>query len=675
MSTTTGFEKAFISFRIGVPLWQQEDRFGELMGLFEKYKGVTDEVAFFTSATHPCLPIEAIRERAGILARRMVDVRKFGYRTGINILATVGHHNENLANSLSGDYTPMTNLEGEVCLGSRCSNDPKMQGYIRELYEVIARANPDFIWIDDDVRFGHMPIGQGCFCEHCLERFAKKMGRRYSRAELKAAFNEGPIDPKLAIRKKWLEHNRQTIGDLMALIEKTVHAISPKIPLGFMTGDRFYEGYDFDRWAEILSGPEGLEVMWRPGGGFYEDSMVGGLIGKSHDIGRQVSMLPEVVCNIQSEIENFPYQGLKKSRRTAALESASYIAAGCTGTAFNVLTMYDEPLDEYQPLVAELHKSRPFYDLLVRNFGRLRPQGIYTGWSKDIFAAANMSQGNWVDGDVYRMAGGAANDLFGIGLPPAYSLENAQVTVLTGDVVRSLSSQEIEKIFSGGVYLDGGALVNLNQMGYRQFTGFEVEKFYEADCIEQLVEHPLNGKFAGRDRDNRQSFLWWNVPAAALVPIDDHAQRLSRLVDYNHTEVASCASGVYENNLGGRVCAAGYFPWTFVENLSKSSQMKSLFRWLSKEALAAYVGSFHKMNLWVRRTLDGGQAIGLINSSLDPAVGVELMVRTDRKEMIVYDMNCEAVRVSSSMADGPYQKFILPEVPAWQMRLVCTKTR
>ena len=34
--------KAFISFRIGVPLWIPEQRFHELLALFERHKGVTD---------------------------------------------------------------------------------------------------------------------------------------------------------------------------------------------------------------------------------------------------------------------------------------------------------------------------------------------------------------------------------------------------------------------------------------------------------------------------------------------------------------------------------------------------------------------------------------------------------------------------------------------------------
>jgi hypothetical protein len=38
----TEIEKAFISFRIGVHFWLNDNRFEELMQLFETYKGVTD---------------------------------------------------------------------------------------------------------------------------------------------------------------------------------------------------------------------------------------------------------------------------------------------------------------------------------------------------------------------------------------------------------------------------------------------------------------------------------------------------------------------------------------------------------------------------------------------------------------------------------------------------------
>ena len=74
------------------------------------------------------------------------------------------------------------------------------------------------------------------------------------------------------------------------------------------------EGCSFaDNVAKVLSGPGHVPVMWRPGGGYYEDWNTKELAGKSHDVGRQVSMLPPDVAVIQSEIENFPYQRLKKA--------------------------------------------------------------------------------------------------------------------------------------------------------------------------------------------------------------------------------------------------------------------------------------------------------------------------------------------------------------------------
>ena len=350
-SATTKVDKACISFRIGVPLWSSKKRYNEVLNLFDKYKGVTDEVTFFTSATHPPVPLNIFRERATMLKERMAEARKHGFKAGINILSTIGHHNENLDNSLNDDFTRMTNIDGQICNGSFCPNDDGMRGYVMNIYQAATQANPDYIWIDDDVRFGHMPIGLGCFCDNCLSIFEKESGVKYTRESLKKALNEGSVEQKLKIRESWLQHNRNTISNLFVLIEKNVHEISPAMPLGFMTGDRFFEGYDFDNWAKILAGPNHAPVMWRPGGGYYNDNTTSELVGKSHDVGRQVSTLPPEVVSIQSEIENFPYQRLKKAANIVALEACSHIAAGCTGAAFNVpvVTSTQQPVSILNP--------------------------------------------------------------------------------------------------------------------------------------------------------------------------------------------------------------------------------------------------------------------------------------------------------------------------------------
>jgi len=661
-------DRAFISFRIGVPQWMPEGRFRELLALFEKHRGVTDEITFFTSATHPPLPLEEIQKRARVLAQRMPEARKLGYRAGINVLSTMGHHNENLPHSLSGDYTRVTDIDGNTSQGSFCPNDPRLREYVREVYRAVAAAGPDYIWIDDDVRLaGHMPVLYTCFCDRCLALFEKESGVKYTRPALKAAFVSGPPEQRLALRKAWLKHNRDTIGRLFELIEQTVHATHPKMPLGFMTGDRFYEGYDFDRWAAILAGPAHAEVLWRPGGGFYEDDNMSGLAGKSHDVGRQVSLLPPDVVSIQSEIENFPYQRLRKSAHTTALEAASHMAAGCTGAAFNVLSGNDEPLDEFEPLVARLRQMRPFYDLMAKHLGRKPLAGIHPAWNKDTAAACDLGGGNW--GAFGRFLGESTR-LFEIGVPIAYAARAASVTLLSDDNMLAFSREEVVKMLSGGVFMDASALARLNQMGLGDLTGFDLDVVLPHDCIEKLTDHPLNRPFADRERDCRQSF--WHFPAQTLKPRDAKAQVLSRLIDYSGTETAACAMGVFENRLGGRVCVAGYFPWAFLHSLSKSAQMKAVLRWLSKDRLPAYVASFHKINLWVREPEGGHVALALTNSCLDPAREVSLLIRTARDRVRVFDMAGSETQVRASGADGPYRQFVLPMIEPWHMRLVVT---
>jgi len=664
-------ERAVISFLIGVPLALPDARFQELTALLEKYKGVTDEVTFFTSATHAPLPAEVIAQRSRLLAERIQVLRRHGYRSGINVLATIGHHNENLDNSLQGAFTRMTDIHGDICAGSFCPNDENVHAYIRHIYQSVALADPDYIWIDDDVRLaGHMPINLTCFCDHCLALFEKETGHRYTRPSLQKAMDEGPVEEKLRMRHAWLEHNRNTLARLFRLIERTVHQVRPAMALGFMTGDRFFEGYDFDTWAGILSGPDRAPVLWRPGGGYYQDSRTDELAGKSHDIGRQVSLLPQSIRSIQSEIENFPYQRLKKAADIVVLEAASHMAAGCTGAAFNVLSMYDEPLTEYEPLVAALLQARPFFDLLARSLGRTPLSGVHTFWNKNTFATAHLTGGSWFDGAALL----PQHEIYDIGLPAAYSSSTASVVLLAKNSLYAMNREEIKALLSRGLYMDAETLQHLNDMGFAELTGFRAVQSDKMDRIEKFTDHPLNGAFAGRERDNRQSFLGWNVPATHLEKTDDHAQVLSSLIDYSGRTVAGCTLGIFENRLGGRICVAGYYPWTFLQNLSKSSQMKSVFRWLSRDELPAYAASFHKVNLWFRRMGDNAWALTCTNASFDAAEDLVLMVRTRVRTAVCYDMQCRKTILHSSGADGEYQRFLLPRVQAWKMCLLVAGT-
>jgi hypothetical protein len=391
------------------------------------------------------------------------------------------------------------------------------------------------------------------------------------------------------------------------------------------------------------------------------------MVGKSHDIGRQIAFLPTSVLSIQSEIENFPYQRLKKSAHITAVEAASHMAAGCSGAAFNVLSGNDEPLDEFEPLVACLRRARPFYDLMAKHLDRARPVGLFTAWNKDQAAAGDLINNPWWSvGHVNQ-----GSQVLDLGLPAAYHCNGAAVTLLFPQSVAAMSREEIQRTLSGGVYMDVETLNALNRLGFQEWTGMSAEQPHPVDCIEEFTAHPLNGSFAGRQRDCRQSFYRVSgYVGYVLKKHDPKVETLSRLVDYGGKEVSPSSLAVFENKQGGRICVSGYYPWDHLHSLSKGAQMKAVMRWLSRDRLPAYVASYHKVNLWVREPQRGQVAVALLNASFDTANRLELAVATTSDQLRVFDMEARDSLVAASKTDGPYRHFLLPAIEPWTMRLI-----
>ena len=398
----------------------------------------------------------------------------------------------------------------------------------------------------------------------------------------------------MALRKAWLTHNVATINRLLATIERAVHEVKPGIPIGMMTHLRFYCGNGFAEYAKTLAGPNGTPVYWRPGAGFYNDFTPLQLFQKSHTLGQQVSLLPPSVVTIESEVENYPYQRLRKSCNMTALEAASHIAAGCTGTAFATLPFDSEPIAEYEPMFERLQQVRPFLDRMAKTFSRTPPVGVWSAWKKDAALVADVFGGDWFDRTAWPFGRGDA-EVFELGVSTAYSQDNAKVVLLNAQSVAMFSKEELTRILSSGVYMDAEALAAVKEKGLHDLTGMDVGQAFHIDCVEENLAHPLNGPLAGRLRNVHQSF--WSEPAYELKLVDPKAQPLARMVDFLGVEKAANSIAVFENRLGGRICVSGYYPWTWLATTNKSTQMKSVMRWLGDQ-LPAYVESYHKAVLW-----------------------------------------------------------------------------
>jgi len=656
-------KKNMHSVRVSCDIWLDPDRFEDLMTLLKKYPCGIGQVSLFTAGIHPPVVLAQMKKRSAVMKERLQKIRKAGLSGGINILATIGHHEENLDHCFSGDYFRMTNDEGAICRGSFCMNDKRyVNDYVIPVYRMLAQANPDYIWIDDDIRYGHLPIGNGCFCQCCIEKFNQKNHTDYTRDTLRMQLDGGD----LALRQAWLDHNTDSICGLFRTIGETVREIDPAIRLGWMTGERYFEGYNFAAIADALSDGGKYEIFWRPGGGAYTDYRFDDIVEKQEQVGRQNAFLPSYVTISQYEIENFPYQLLKKTPTSTALEAALSMTSGCTGAAFNILpSETGESLDTVEPWLKTIHERLPFYTLLAEKTAGKQPTGIGTGWR--INSQIAVPKGRWS-----KLYGGCyasfARELFDFGLPQSYRPDHSVVTLLTDRSTLAWTDDEIREAFTGGIYLDAGALDCLNAQGYSSYTGFKAGAVHPVDAREYYLPCKINDGIEKGIRNCRQAFN--HGDSYGIIPDDASAEVIAKLIDYENADMDSCCIGMYENELGGRICAAGYYPFSWVSDYMKTIQLKRIFVNLSKETLPSYVETYCRIR---NHTFVDGEKITvtLCNPGNEPLSQIKVAIRTNAAHAVVYTQKGDAYTVNAEYTDSDkYRFFTAEQIPPYEMVII-----
>lgn len=658
-----------LSLRVSRPIWEIPERFEELVGMLKRHPKAFDEIALFTSFTHPPLTQDVLLQVAANAAKVIPVFKDMGYSCGINMLSTVGHHEENLEYSLDEPWQRMMDIDGNVSRGVYCPLDPGLRGYIYKSYRALTEAKPDFIWIDDDVRLeGHMPVVQCCFCDRCIEQFSEITKTKWTRESLKAALNSADPEYAMQVRKAWLHSNSDKMLDVMHQVRVAVDSVKPGLPVGLMCGESFYNGYGFGEWLEELSRDADKPGMLRPGGGFYVDTTPTAILQKSHSIGRQSAEVGKYVVDIQSEIECFPYARLGKSLKMTCTESAVYIANGCTGTAFNIMGSLGAPIAEYEAFLVEIEKYRDFFELISDTFRRSDCEGMWQLSSRDLLAAENAGS-EWFTGARTLPVNGQVIEISTVGIPIATSQSGANFAFVTGKAPLAFSREEMIKLLSGGVMMDGEALECLTDMGFGDLLGFKIVGKREDDTVEELTDDPINEGFVGWHRDCRQSFKWWTETAYLLEPTDEKSRVTSKAVDFE-LKGDLPVSGLYENKLGGRVAIFGYFPWSFTGSLVRSTQLKRTALWLSRNEMPGYVESYDKVAIWCRRNPQGGPAVFLLNTSLDSTVDLKVRIKGASENITMHTPFASPVKLAGEIGEDGYLTFTVPELGAWNMAML-----
>lgn len=606
--------------------------FESLIRQFSQHPDVCDEVWLFMSepTSYGYHPLKQVEELCRTIQKQMDAFRALGIRAGINLWPTFGAQDVGCDPNLRPPmpFPHMVGYDGSPAPALACPSSPEFLSYIREKFHIMAKARPDFIWVDDDCRLTHMGSPYPCFCQGCVARFQN--GRFGSRKELVTALNQ-PENAKL--RREWCAYNADRLANFCKTVRAAVDEVDPSIETPFMSvgySHTTYSGDYLEKCAAALRAK-----AFRPGHGFYWDDRPRELFSKTMDIARQVQRLP-IHEDILMEEESHPRIPLDKANAIRILEIGASLGAGCNGIAFNHLFKCSgsDPAFYLEEEMKLLHQCRPMFQRFNEFARELPMAGIWPIDNEWKMAGMEVEEDGWFQEDKRGYGFDTADNWATYGFALSADPEHAYANLLHGRMVETFSDDQIQALFEKPVLMDHEALAVLEKRGLSHLAGATLGKTHEG-IEEVLTDHPLNGEFKGSSRS----------------PLFASAHDLLPLPGWTAEELAY-NQGPYGVRFGvstlrmtkeGRapVVIFGHGPYRFIGSPGKLCQMQGLVEDMGAPLLLCpQPGTFAPGRVTPFFRTDGkrGAAV-LINASFDPAkqLNLELKLTGEKATLLRMD--------------------------------------
>jgi hypothetical protein len=660
-----------ISYRIGMDHFHPPERVEELCVFLEQHRPAVDEITLFTEAVLGYHPLEFLEARLPIFERALRRFRELGWRAGLNVANTIGHldgtvgHLDGVPDRLwEVPWQKMVGHDGTVARACSCPIDPAFLEDVRQRYRLLAALEPDFIWVDDDLRINyHPPVRYACFCPLCLADISHRLDQEFTRESLVEALSCETWPEPHPVRRAWDQRNHEAALGILRAVEEAAHEVAPGLELGLMMslGEE-----RVDQWLDALAGPEEAPVRLRPGTGWYVDNYPAGLFDKALSLGKITAhSRPERLASIQCEIENCPDHKLGKSVHLNLVESACYQATGCRGIAYNILPVGPNALDDCEARLAGIERWRPFFERLVEWGGQLPARGLWTASSSAYYRGGYFG-GDWSQLEPYGPATRALREL---GLPQAFRREDACAVVLAGGAISAFAPEEVMRLLAGGVIADAEAALWIERMGLGSLLGVHPEPIHPGGVLERMTDHSLNGDFGGRWHGSSLDFFLKDASVSRLEPLVPEVETLAELFFYYTEENLGASVTAFENELGGRVAVLGCAPWERAHDSATRAQLGRLAAWASRDTMPAWSALCHLLTVFARGGACGSPLlVTLVNSSADPSGDFPLrLTSTATAAWLSTPDQPEPVAVKLAADGDSHCTLTLPDLSAWGM--------
>ena len=303
-----------------------------------------------------------------------------------------------------------------------------------------------------------------------------------------------------------------------------------------------------------------------------------------------------------------------KSAHGLCVESMLYLAYGAGGLDYDLMGYAQEPVAWYAgTYLSELTLWRPFYLAYVRYNADTKPGGVLPFCGKE---------------GKPQLSGmlGAATAFAPSGLPVCPGSPWPVCYILNAEAVESMTAVDIQRVLSGGVILDGGAVARLQARGYgaamRMTAGTR-----KPDVGEAFTDDELNV--------NRVGYFWrpdaTEADTYALYPSNEAVRVIGR---YQRVDGASAeaASVLTETASGGRVAAFGFAGFTPEVSAARRRQLLMAADWVAQGRLPVFVETVSQVMVVPRVTQAGDlRSVIVLNAMLDTQQPVTLRLRGCRK--------------------------------------------